>query len=46
VRSEALTGILTVAQETAQAITAKLIGVNVDAGSAEKAISSAFGKER
>jgi F-type H+-transporting ATPase subunit b len=46
VRSEALTGIRTVAQETAQAITAKLIGVDVDAGSAEKAISGAFGGER
>ena len=46
VRSEALTGIRTVVQETAQAITAKLIGVDVDAGSAEKAISGAFGEER
>ena len=46
VRSEALTGIRTVAQETAQAITAKLIGVDVDAASAEKAISGAFGEDR
>ena len=46
VRTEALTGIRAIAQETAQAITAKLIGVDVDAGSAEKAISGAFGEDR
>ena len=46
VRTEALSGIRAVAQEIAQAITAKLTGVNVDAGSAEKAISGAFGEDR
>jgi F-type H+-transporting ATPase subunit b len=46
VRTEALAGIRTVAQETAQAITNKLIGVDVDAGSAEKAVAGAFGEDR
>lgn len=46
VRAEAITGIRAVAQETAQAITAKLIGVDVDAGTAEKAVSGAFGEDR
>ena len=45
VRSEALTGIRAVAEETAQAITAKLIGVEVDAVSAEKAVGGAFGED-
>jgi len=46
VRAEAVTGIRAVAQETAQAITAKLIGVDVDTGTAEKAVSGAFGEDR
>ena len=45
IRSEALTGIRAVAEETAQAITAKLIGVEVDAVSAEKAVGGAFGED-
>ncbi len=46
VRAEAVSGIRAVAQETAQAITAKLIGVDVDTGTAEKAVSGAFGEDR
>ncbi len=46
VRTEAVTSIRMVAQETAQAITNKLIGVDVDAGAAEKAVSGAFGEDR
>ena len=46
IRTEALTGIRAVAQETAQVITAKLIGVDVDASSAEKAVGGAFGEDR
>ena len=46
VRAEAVSGIKTIAQETAQVITAKLIGVDVDAGSAESAVSGAMPEGR
>ena len=46
VRAEAVSGIRSVAQETAQAITSKLIGIEIDSGAAEKAVSGAFGENR
>lgn len=46
VRAEAVSGIRAIAQDTAQAITAKLIGVDVDAGSAEAAVGGALPEGR
>lgn len=46
VRAEAVSGIRTIAQDTAQAITAKLIDVNVDAAAAETAVSGSLPEGR